>query len=504
MSTPNFKLPVLQGQKQQQQQVDLFSVDPMASPLQQPRVATQDEQQQQQLQVAGSKEIDQFFTSAPLPPNQTATTATAAVPDVFAGIEGAADKPKQRQRQRPPVPPSQRGGGGGGGGGGRGFLEPRPPSPLSSVSHPSAPMGFPVVKDWGDWNQDRKNSIRDFFLKQFTSLELGKEVHDCLPEILDYVIDRLPSFVATYFRDAYVLLCRRELQIVLHVMIHVFRKNQKGLSSQGTQQDQNKFDFLNNFVNFYKETDPRYYTAILFFLLLLRIMYNFMIIIRLDFGNNKYFKPEVTKSSTTKFSIQPVPMHTMKYYHLIIFTYCFLWAIENYHVIESHIAKQNLHDFIGQTTETITPKLLHQHFRIRQQVGGGGGGGGKGGGEGSGGQGSVAQQRGDSGCHSVRVSPNNRMTLYDYILIIGMYIHRIQFIHNDLFNLLVNPELVSGNPQLYEGVFGTPYVPITDDRFFDIPLVPYRHTVIFEKIEPKFKAYSSRRPQSQRQKRLKI
>jgi len=492
MSTPNFELPILQGQKQQQ--VDLFLFDSMRSPLQQPVGAIEDGQQkQQQQQVAGSKEIDQFFPSAPLPPNRGATVATAAVPDVFAGIGGATSKPKQQQRQRSPVPPSQRGGGGGGGG----FLEPRPPSPLSSISHPSASMGFPVVKDWGDWNQDTKNSIRDFFLKQFKSLELGKEVHDCLPEILDYVIDRLPSFIATYFRDAYVLLCRRELQIVLHVMIHVFRKNQKGRSSQSMQQDQNdKFDFLNNFVNFYKETDPRYYTAILFFLLLLRIMYNFMIIIRLDFGNNKYFKPEVSKSSTTKFSVQPVPMHTMKYYHLIIFTYCFLWAIENYHVIESHIAKQKLDDFIKQTTGTITPKLLHQHFRIRQSVGGGGGGG----------RGAQQQrQRGDSACHTVRLSPNNTMTLYDYILITGMYLHRIQFINNDLFNLLVDPTLRSRNANLYEGLFGIPYVPITDDRFFDIPLVPYPHTVIFEKIEPIFKAYSSRRPQSQRlQKRLKL
>ena len=86
-----------------------------------------------------------------------------------------------------------------------------------------------------------------------------------------------------------------------------------------------------------------------------------------------------------------------------------------------------------------------------------------------------------------------------------MYLHRIQFINNDLFNLLVDPTLRSRNAQLYEGLFGIPYVPITDDRFFDIPLVPYPYTVIFEKIEPIFKAYSSRRPQSQRpEKRLKL
>jgi hypothetical protein len=492
MSIPNFELPLLQGQKQQQQ-VDLFLFDSMASPLQQPVAAIEDGQQkQQQQQVAGSKEIDQFFPSPPLPPNRVAATtaATAAIPDVLVGIGGATSKPKQQQRQRPPVPRPQRGGGGGGG-----FLEPRPPSPLSSVSHPSAPMGFPVVKDWGDWNQDTKNSIRDFFLKEFKSLELGKEVHDCLPEILDYVIDRLPSFIATYFRDAYVLLCRRELQIVLHVMLHVYRKNQKGRSSQGKHQEQyDKFDFLNNFVNFNVETDQRYYTAILFFLLLLRIMYNFMNIIRFDFGNNKNIKPE-SKRSTTKFSIQPVPMHTVNYYHLIIFTYCFLWAIENYHgVIQSHIVKQKLDDFIKQTTGTITPKLLHQYFKIRQSIGSGGGGGAQ-----------QQRQRGDSACHTIRISAKSRMTLYDYILITGMYLHRIQFINNDLFNLLVDPTLRSRNAQLYEGLFGIPYVPITDDRFFDIPLVPYPYTVIFEKIEPIFKAYSSRRPQSQRlEKRLKL
>ena len=499
MSTPNFELPILQGQKQQQ--VDLFLFDSMRSPLQQPVGAIEDGQQkQQQQQVAGSKEIDQFFPSAPLPPNRgatVATVATAAVPDVFAGIGGATSKPKQQQRQRSPVPPSQRGGGGGGGG----FLEPRPPSPLSSISHPSASMGFPVVKDWGDWNQGTRKSIRDFFLKEFKSLELGKEVNDCLPEILDYVIDRLPSFIATYFRDAYVLLCRRELHIVLQSILNVYLKKNSGRSSQGPHQEQyDKFDFLNNFVDFNVETDHRYYTAILFFLLLLRVMYNFMNIIRFDFENNKHRKPE-SKRSTTKFSIQPVPMHTMNYYHLIIFTYCFLWAIENYHgVIQPHIAKQKLDDFIKQTTGTITPKLLHQHFKIRQRIGGGGGGGGGGG--------SVAQQqqqRGDSTCHTIRISPKSRITLYDYILITGMYIHRIQFINNDLFNLLVDPTLRSRNAQLYEGLFGIPYVPITDDRFFDIPLVPYPHTVIFEKIEPIFKAYSSRRPQSQRlQKRLKL
>ena len=247
---------------------------------------------------------------------------------------------------------------------------PPPPSPSSPLrgtlsiypKQQTAPFGlqhqaFPLPKDYSKNIHTHREIIRNFFMEQFMIMRPHMSDHDkhCLLMMLEMVIQKLPLFIAKYCTDAYLLFCNSELEIQYKTVREEYINFQQQKKSPGP----NLYD---NFVlEFGEDTGSNNISkSLLFFLLLLRVMYDFIRILS--------FYPDDGQKKTLHLSIET-------YFVLIIQTYSLFWALDNQDEIKNLFTRiPTLQSLLRKNT--IDPRQIKKHLRQKSVGGGGGGGGG--------------------------------------------------------------------------------------------------------------------------------
>lgn len=344
---------------------------------------------------------------------------------------------------------------------------PPPPSPASPSrgtlsiypKQQTAPFGlqyqaFPAPKDYAKNIHTHREIIRNFFMEQFMIMRSPMSDHDkhCLVMMLEMVIEKLPQFIAKYCTDAYLLFCKSELEIQYKTVREEYIYFQQEQKSPGP----NLYD---NFVlEFGEDTGSNNISkSLLFFLLLLRVMYDFIRILS--------FYPDDGQKKTLHLSIET-------YFLLIIQTYSLFWALDNQEEIKNLFTRiPTLQSLLRKNT--MDPHQIKK--QLRQKSGGGGGG--------------RAVSKRQEGCENMIV--NGTDTLYDYYLILGMYVYRLQQIYPPLYMFLIPPpqQQQELNKQIYKKIFKQIYgidpikFPFQFRQEMQIP--SYQNTKMFTQLQPK-------------------
>ena len=272
---------------------------------------------------------------------------------------------------------------------------------------------------------NKKKTIIGFFMQQFEKLRGGTmsaKDKKCVQQILDTVLDKLPTFAQKYFSKTYILFCKKEINIQIKTIQDVFRN--KTLLSTHDIQDSLYYQYILKY-----GSDDSLTQSMVYFFLLLRIMYDFLGILN--------FHPNPKKTINLPIGI---------YFILIIEIYSFFWVVENQQQIRNMLIKYKrpLQRFID-SKEIINPTHVKRALQdFKQQHGGGGGGYG---GDYDQQQQQKTQQQKES-CYNMNVG--GEVTLYDMFLVVALYMSRLQTLQPNFYKLLVYQPV---NQKLYEKVF---------------------------------------------------